>query len=372
MSKSFALCADAVVDGLLLTPLLVPLPVPLLTPLLVLLPVLLLLVPPLFQPDRPGGGPNGRPNGPVVHAVLSVGEPAEAAPLPLRSAEIDCRSCSNALVRSLMLLVPELAVAAVLLVTVVLAASVLLVTVVLAASALPVSARPPPSSEISDPRSVNKLDSRLPAPAAPSVEPGGGKVSGPPGAPTPSDPAPAEVPLVPSALLPKTPPNDRNWDIRPVDSVGNVLPVTALPDAPSADDPAEAVVAVVAADPLLWLDWAADCAARSAASCAQRSLCPDIELSIGSLTCDDVRTMMCGSRRKRASRQAARLPTNAADRLGDRCGLRGLNRRFLPGWPVPPGKLCRMARLPRQRGQPVRSARAVMRTAAAEPHRRSA
>ena len=150
-----------------------------------------------------------------------------------------------------------------------------------------------------------------------------------------------------SALSPNMPPNDRNWDMRPLDSVGSVLPVSALPDAPAAAESAENVVAVVSVDPLLWLDGEADCAARSAASCAQSWLCPDIELSIGSLICDDVRV----------TQEACQLRSNAI--AGESRGsarrsfrLDGFTRRFLPGWPMPPGTVCRIPWLPCHHGPP--------------------
>jgi hypothetical protein len=284
----FALCWDAIVD----------------VPLLVLLSVLLLVVLSVGEPPEAPPIPLRsaeidcrsccnelkRSVGPfapeaAVEAVLLVAvvldasvEPPEAAPIPLRSAEIDCKSCCNELKRSLMPLVPEAAVEGVLPVAIVVDAAVLLV-----------EAPPPSRPETRDCRPSIRLDMPPPKPPSPSVAPGGEKEGSPLGEPTPTEPVPWEVPLVASALSPNMPPNDRNWDMRPLDSVGSVLPVSALPDAPAAAESAENVVAVLSVDPLLCPDGEADCAARCAASCAQSWLCPDIELSIGSLMCDDVR-----------------------------------------------------------------------------------
>jgi hypothetical protein len=56
--------------------------------------------------------------------------------------------------------------------------------------------------------------------------------------------------------------------------------VIPLPEVPAAEEPAENGVAAVPDDALLGLGCEVDCAARSAASCAQGSFWPDIELSI--------------------------------------------------------------------------------------------
>ena len=86
--------------------------------------------------------------------------------------------------------------------------------------------------------------------------------------------------MVPPVPPSETLPNDINCDSRPLDSMGEVPPATALPVAWSVDDSAENVVAAVPADALPCPDCEAACAARNAAICAQRSFWPDIELTI--------------------------------------------------------------------------------------------
>jgi len=251
VSALFALCTDAVVEVL---------PVA-----LVLLVVLVLLagspaaapspeVPPFHW--RNIGPPTGVPIGPF-DVVASVGEPAEAVPLPRRSATMDCRSCHSPPPKPLVVAVPELPVAAELAVAaevpVVVEVSVvvvLLVAVVPAASVLLAEVRLPPMLEISDCRLANRLDIRLPGLVSPSGIPAGGAAGGPLGEPTPADPAPAQAPLAPP---PDTLPNASNCDNRSLESVGKAPPVIALPDVPAAEEPAENGVAVLAADPLLGL-----------------------------------------------------------------------------------------------------------------------
>jgi len=231
----FAPCTGAVVEVLPMA-------------LVLLVMVALLAVSPAAPPPFHGrniGPPTGMPIGPF-DAVLSVGELAEAVPLPLKSATIDCRSCNNPSPRPLGLTVPELPVAAELPVVV-----VLLAAVVPAAAVLLAGARLPPMLEISDCRLANRLDIRLPGPVSPSGIPVGGTAGGPLGKPTRADPALAEAPL---ASPPDTLPNDNNCDNRPLESAGEAPPVIALPDVPAAEEPAENGVAVLAADPLLWLD----------------------------------------------------------------------------------------------------------------------
>jgi hypothetical protein len=90
----------------------------------------------------------------------------------------------------------------------------------------------------------------LPGPVSPAGRAVDGTAGGPLGKPTPADPALAEAPLAPS---PDMLPNDSNCDNRPLDSVGKAPPAIAPPNVPVAEEPAENGVAVVAADPLLWL-----------------------------------------------------------------------------------------------------------------------
>jgi hypothetical protein len=142
------------------------------------------------------------------------------------------------------LLVPELSVVVALVVVVLV---VLSVAVVPAAFVPLAEARPLPRSDMSDCRLANRLDIRLPGPVSPSGRAVGGAAGGPLGEPTPTDPALGHAPLVPS---PETPPNDNNWDIRPLESEVNAPPVIPVPDAPLADESAENAVAGVAADPL--------------------------------------------------------------------------------------------------------------------------
>ena len=224
----FAPCTDAVVEVL---------PAAL---------VLLVLLAPLSV--LPGAAPpfHGRNIGPLTgmpigpfDAVVPVGEPAEAVPLPLRSAAIDFISCNNPPPRPLVLTVPEPPVAAELPVVFAPAAAVLLA-----------GARLPPMSEIIDCRLAKRSDIRLPGPVSPAGRAVDGTAGGPLGKPTPADPALAEAPLAPS---PDMLPNDSNCDNRPLDSVGKAPPAIALPNVPVAEEPAENGVAVVAADPLLWL-----------------------------------------------------------------------------------------------------------------------
>ena len=219
----FAPCADAVVEVL-----------PVALVLLALLAVSPAGAPPFH--GRNIGPPTGMPIGPF-DAVAPVGEPAEA--VPLRSAAIDFRSCNNPPPRPLVLTVPEPPVAAELPVVFAPAAAVLLA-----------GARLPPMSEIIDCRLAKRLDIRLPGPVSPAGRAVDGTAGGPLGKLTPADPAPAEAPLAPS---PDMLPNDSNCDNRPLDSVGKAPPAIVLPNVPVAEEPAENGVAVVAADPLLWL-----------------------------------------------------------------------------------------------------------------------
>jgi hypothetical protein len=181
-----------------------------------------------------------------------------------------------------------------------LAAVVLDVPVLLAVTALLDAAPPPaddtapPRLEMSDCKLLNRLPTPLPDPVSPSDRPGGANDGAPP--------------TVPSTPPPEAPLNDINWDSRPLDNIPELAPATALPDAWSADDAAENVVAVVPAAALPNPGWAADCAARNAAICVQRSFCPDIELTMLLLL-----GVSNGLGMKRASRQDMRLRVNATD-----------------------------------------------------------
>jgi len=154
MSALFALNAEVAVDAVSVLVVVLPLP--------------------LFDPVL---SPATLPAQPVIpfHAVLPLAAPDAAAPTPLRSPAIDCKSCSSAVLR---LTVPPVPV--VLLVVVPLDATVLEVSLLvdvpmlvdvaalLDVAALSADDTAPPRLEMSDCRSLNRLPTLLAEPASSS------------------------------------------------------------------------------------------------------------------------------------------------------------------------------------------------------------
>lgn len=239
----------------------------------------------------------------------------EAAPLPPKSAANDCKSCASESTKSLVPLGTELPV----LVLPVVAGAAPAVAAVLAAVAPDASPEmvdaSPPTTE---PRSANRLLMPLP------------------------DSLPCAIPLALSAASPAELPNDNSCDIKSDDSDGDGGDRTALADVPLA----ACAVAAVPAGVVVAADDVPACAALSAASCAQRSLCPDMELTTVDLLFNHTQSGECRKHTNRPVR-CRRPNTPIGTAIGAATGASALGmiatRRFLPGQPMPPGGICRAA-----------------------------